>query len=78
MTAKIRPTQLAPEGSGMDRRAFLKTASLGVAASAGAAALGADRSGAAPAEAEAAEDGPRRGRARETEHVRRVYQLARF
>ena len=76
MTDRIRPTKLAPEGSGMDRRAFLKTASLGVAASAGAGTLGADRSGAAAAEA--AEDGPRRGRYRETEHVRRVYQLERF
>ncbi len=56
----------------MGRRAFLKTASLGVAASAGAAVIGGEEAAAA-----AAPD-KKTGGYRETDHVRRVYALARF
>jgi hypothetical protein len=60
------------DGTGRDRRDFLKLAGLGaVTASAGAVA------GAAPADAAAKPAPPDRGY-RETEHVRKVYELARF
>jgi hypothetical protein len=61
--------------AGLARRDFLKTAGLGVAAGLGAATLGA---GTAAGEAVHASADHRRGRYRESEHVRRVYELARF
>lgn len=52
-----------------DRRSFLKLAGAGVAASGAAVAAG------SPA---AAESKPREGLYRETDHVKRYYELARF
>ncbi len=71
MTQIKRPSTEQDSGR-MGRRAFLKTASLGVAASAGAAVIGGEEAAAA-----AAPD-KKTGGYRETEHVRRVYALARF
>ena len=51
-----------------DRRSFLKLAGAGVAASGAAAG----------SPAAAAESKPRQGLYRETEHVKRYYELARF
>ena len=51
-----------------DRRGFLKLAGLGLAATAGTAT----------AEARPARDEKGKARYRETEHVRRYYELARF
>jgi len=57
----------------IDRRAFLKSAGLGVIATgASAIDLGAAEAGGA------IEPAPANGRYRETEHVRRAYALARF
>ena len=56
------------------RRRFLKTAGLGVATAAGSAAI----AGAGTGEAVAAEPKPRGSGYRETEHIRRIYALARF
>ncbi|MCL4765218.1 MAG: formate dehydrogenase [Hyphomicrobiaceae bacterium] len=53
-----------------DRRSFLKLAGAGVAAGGAAAAAGAP--------ATAAEDKSREGLYRETDHVKRYYELARF
>lgn len=53
-----------------DRRSFLKLAGAGVAAGGAAAAAGSP--------AAAAESKPREGLYRETEHVKRYYELARF
>ena len=53
-----------------DRRGFLKLAGVGVAASGAAAAVG--------SQAKAAESKPREGLYRETDHVKRFYELARF
>lgn len=75
MTQNKRPSAEPDSGqepSRMGRRAFLKTASLGVAASAGAAVIGGEEAVAA-----AAPD-KKTGGYRETDHVRRVYALARF
>ncbi|MDP6515710.1 MAG: formate dehydrogenase [Alphaproteobacteria bacterium] len=70
-TSRARET----ESSGrIGRRRFLKTASLGVAASAGAAAMAAVSSG----KAEAAGPEQAQGGYRETDHIRRIYALARF
>lgn len=55
-----------------DRRSFLKLAGAGVAAGGAAAAA------AAGSPAAAAESKPREGLYRETEHVKRYYELARF
>jgi nitrous oxide reductase len=71
MTQIKRPSTKQDSGR-MGRRAFLKTASLGVAASAGAAVIGGEETVAA-----AAPD-KKTGGYRETDHVRRVYALARF
>ena len=54
-----------------DRRSFLKLAGAGVAASGAAVA-------AAGSPAVAAESKPREGLYRETDHVKRYYELARF
>lgn len=54
-----------------DRRSFLKLAGIGAAVTGAAAATGTKP-------ASAAEDKPREGLYRETEHVRRYYELARF
>ena len=75
MTQNKRPSAEPASGqtpSRMGRRAFLKTASLGVAASAGAAVIGGGEAAAA------APPDKKTGGYRETEHVRRVYALARF
>jgi nitrous oxide reductase len=71
---KDQQEQTKPRGG---RRDFLRLAGLGGVA-AGAAALAGGAPEAAAAEAGAA--GPRRGGTgyRETEHVRRYYELARF
>lgn len=71
MTQNKRPSA-KQDSSRMGRRAFLKTASLGVAASAGAAVIGGEEAAAATA------PDKKTGGYRETEHVRRVYALARF
>lgn len=71
MTQIKRPST-EQDSSRMGRRAFLKTASLGVAASAGAAVIGDGEAAAA------APPDKKTGGYRETEHVRRVYALARF
>ena len=76
MTQHKRPSAkpaAGQESSRMGRRAFLKTASLGVAASAGAAVIGGGEEPAA-----AATPDKKTGGYRETDHVRRVYALARF
>lgn len=57
------------------RRDFLKTAGLGAAAGLVAATVGA---GSAAGEAVHTSADHRRGRYRESEHVRRVYNLSRF
>ena len=63
------------ESSGrIGRRGFLKTAGLGVATAAGTAAM----VGAGKGEAVAAEPDRRGSGYRETEHIRRIYALARF
>jgi uncharacterized RmlC-like cupin family protein len=63
-----------PKAKGLDRRDFLRTASVGAVAGVGAAAVGLD----SEAEAHAHETTARDGRYRETAHVRRVYDLSRF
>ena len=63
-----------PKAKGLDRRDFLRTASVGAVAGVGVAAVGlADQ-----AEAAAPETKASHGRYRETTHVRRVYDLSRF
>lgn len=59
-------------GAGTDRRSFLKLAGAGVVGSGAAAAAAAVPAAAAPVEPDPA-DGYR-----ETEHVRRYYELAKF
>lgn len=63
-----------PKAKGLDRRAFLRTASVGAMAGVGVAAVGL----ADDAEAKAPETSTESGRYRETAHVRRVYDLSRF
>jgi hypothetical protein len=73
MTKSSKSAKHRSSSDKLDRRAFLKTAGLGVIAG-GASAL---NLGAAEA-ASAAEEPPAGGRYRDTEHVRRAYALARF
>lgn len=61
------------ERDGLARRDFLRTAGLGAVAGVGAVALG----GGNDAEADAPSD-TAKGRYRETDHVRQVYDLSRF
>ena len=64
-----------PKAKGLDRRDFLRTASVGAVAGVGVAAVGlADEAEAAVPDAKASS----KGRYRETAHVRRVYDLSRF
>jgi hypothetical protein len=58
---------------GLARRDFLRTAGVGVVAGVGAAIVGGADEAAATEPAPAA-----KGRYRETDHVRRVYDLSRF
>lgn len=60
------------EGSAAKRRQFLKLAGLGTLSGAAVAAIGSQ-----PAEAEAAGDAKTSGY-RETAHVKKAYELARF
>ena len=60
------------KAAGAKRREFLKLASLGAVTGAAAAAVGAK-----PAEADLAADGKGSGY-RETAHVKKAYELARF
>lgn len=60
------------EATGAKRREFLKLAGLGTVTGAAAAAVGMK-----PAEAEVGSDGRRAGY-RETAHVKKAYELARF
>ena len=60
------------ERDGLARRDFLRTAGLGAVAGVGAVALGGG-----DAEADAPSD-TAKGRYRETDHVRQVYDLSRF
>ncbi len=71
MTQNTEPAS-GQDPNRMGRRAFLKTASLGVAASAGAAVIGGEEPAAAAVPTKET------GGYRETDHVRRVYALARF
>ena len=66
--------KLSPDKS-IDRRGFFKTASVSTIGGAAALAVGNEESEAAPTNQESNGD---RSRYRETEHVRRAYQLARF
>lgn len=68
-----REDQKQTEARGVDRRSFLRGAGIGAGA-AGMAALVTSKT----AEAAPADTGNKASGYRETEHVRRVYDLARF
>lgn len=63
--------------TGLDRRAFLRGAGTGAGIAAGAAAIVVTGSSASPAQAETAAPTDTAGY-RETAHIRRVYDLAKF
>ncbi|MGC2856027.1 hypothetical protein ACM64Y_11180 [Novispirillum sp. DQ9] len=74
---KTSETPEVQAGSGLDRRAFLRGVGLGAGAAGAVAALTVAAGPAAAADALAAPDAAQDGY-RETAHVRRYYDLARF
>lgn len=68
-----REDQRETKAKGLDRRSFLRGVGAGAGAAGVAALVATDGAEAAPAEKE-----HKAGGYRETEHVRRVYDLARF
>ena len=73
-TTKIKSRKSPSESSGLDRRSFFKGATLGISAGIAATALGTGEAAAASA----TETNENKSHYRLTDHVQRVYALARF